>query len=83
MTNLNIRQAKNNIGSRLELCSWPPAVLKSNIRLALNSTLVNNYSGRRLCLSYTRVANLAPFAAKPCEQIFDALRILQADFFSF
>lgn len=63
-SNLNIRQAKNNIGSRLELCSWPPAVLKSNIRLSPNSTLVNNYSGRRLCLPYTLVANSAPFAGE-------------------
>lgn len=63
-SNLNIRQAKNNIGSRLELCSWPPAVLKSNIRLSPNSTLVNNYSGRRLCLPYTLVASSAPFAGE-------------------
>lgn len=63
-TNLNIAQAKNNTGSRLELCSWPPAVLKSNIRLPPNSTLVNIYSGRRLCLPYMRVANSAPFTGE-------------------
>lgn len=63
-SNLNIRQAKNNIGSRLESCSWPPAVLKSNIRLSPNSTLVNNFSGRRLCLPYNGRRQLSTFRGR-------------------
>lgn len=69
VANLNIQQARDNVGSHLELCLWPPGVLKSNIRFSPNSILVNSYSKKHLCLLYIDFANSAPFNTKPCDQI--------------